>query len=149
MPTPGDRSCFDALLAALSATGEFASVTFGMPADLDAIGADRFPAAVVTPTGWTERADDAASAVRTVEFTVALVVREEDTRERFARLDRLESVALRAIDMADLGESCFPPLTRLDRGRIELALKRFEGRALLSGRFVLAVPDVRDRDVAF
>jgi hypothetical protein len=148
MSTPGDRVAFDALLSALSATGEFASVTFGMPADLDTVGADRFPAAVVAPTGWAEAPDDLSAALRTVEFTVSILVRDEDTRERFARLDRLGSVVLNAVDHSDLGGACYPALTRLDRGRIELAMKRQEGRSVLSGRFVRAVADVRDRDVS-
>jgi hypothetical protein len=142
-----DRDAFQAIVTSLAGTGEFASVVFGTPAELDAIGADRVPAAVVMPTSWDEVPDTAPSAVRKVAFAVTLVVRGESGAERFRLLERLTSVVQNAVDGSDLAGGCLPALTRVGKGRQELALKRLEGRAVLAGEFAYLVPDIKMRNV--
>ncbi len=142
-----DRDAFAAILAALSATGEFATVGFGTPAEIDVIGADRLPAAVVLPVGWTETRDTDTSAVRRVSYRLTLVVRGDSGNERYQRLDRLTAVSQNAVEGSDLGGGCLSVLTRLAAGQLELALKRLEARAVLTGEFTYSVPNIQTRDV--
>jgi hypothetical protein len=136
-PAPGyrDRDAFAAIIAALEASGEFATVVIGSPLD-DRVTAGNDPWALVTPTEWEEGDDaDPIVCVRRVSFTLTIVVRHEDPGERFQRLDRLTAVAQDAIDGSDLNGGCLPALTRLRRGRLDDRPRHPEQRVTLSGEF--------------
>ena len=131
-----DRDAYRAIVGALSATGEFAQVVFATPPDSAAIGADRLPLAVVTPTGWAQ-ADDVnlTSAVRTASYYLTLVARDEDPQARFERLDRLANIAQNAIERSTLGGFCMPPMSHLQRGVFDPKSRHPELRLTIEGAF--------------
>ena len=138
--TSNDGIAFEAILSALSATNEFADVLLGTPADRAAVGADRMPVALVTPTGWTEADDsDPTTVVRRVEFTVALTVRDETTSGRYQSLLRLTAVAQDAIDGSDLGGVCLPALTLLRSARFDANPQPPEQSVAMDGEFTYLI----------
>jgi hypothetical protein len=146
--TPGyrDRDAFAAIISALEATGEFATVVIGSPLD-DRATAGNDPWALVTPTDWDEDDDaDPIVSVRRVSFTLTIVVRDEDPGERFQRLDRLTAVAQDAIDGSDLNGGCLPALTRLRRGRLDDRPRHPEQRVIISGEFSYLVTAYNGHD---
>jgi hypothetical protein len=131
-----DRDAFEAIKTVLSATGEFAAVVFGTPADDLAAGADQIPMAIITPNEWEEVDDvDPIVGVRHVSYTLTLATRDEDPQTRFEQLDRLTSIAQNTLDGTDLNGGCVPALTRLRRGRFETKPRHPEQRVILSGEF--------------
>ncbi len=154
-PGPGaspyrDRDAFGAIVAALTATGEFADVAFGTTLDRRAAGADRTPAAVITPDTWAEVDDvDPFQLVRRVTFTLTLVVRDEDPAARFDALDRLTNVAQNAIDGSDLGGTSLPALTLLRRGRFDPTSKHPEQGVILQGEFTFLIPSMTGHDTSY
>lgn len=142
-----DRDAYRAIVGALSATGEFAQVVFATPPDSAAIGADRLPLAVVTPTGWAQ-ADDVnlTSAVRTASYYLTLVARDEDPQARFERLDRLANIAQNAIEGTDLAGGCTPTLTRFKAGKFDPRSPHPELRLCVAGEFSYIVAPVNTHD---
>lgn len=134
-----DVDAFEAIASALTASGAFAAVILAAPAELDTIGADRVPAAVIMPQGWTEVRDTDSGSVRHVGYTLTLLIKGGDGADRFRRLDQLAAVAQGTLNGADHGGTCLPAFSRLDQGRFDLALKRLEGRAVLTGAFAYLV----------
>jgi hypothetical protein len=108
-----------------------------------AAGADRTPAAVITPESWAEIDDvDPAQIVRKVTYTLTLVVREEDPGARYDALDRLTCLAQNAIDGRDLGGACLPALTLLRRGRFDTGSRFPEQAVILHGEFTSLIPSL-------
>lgn len=137
-----DGDAFEAIEELLRGTGAFSTVAFAVPAELDMIGADRLPAAVVMPLGWSETRDVDGGAIRHVSYVLTLLVRAEDGHERFRGLDELAQAARAAIEGSDLDGGCLTELTRLGQGRYELGLKRQEGRLVVSGAFAYPITGV-------
>ncbi|MDB5350784.1 MAG: hypothetical protein JWN86_2031 [Planctomycetota bacterium] len=136
-----DRDAFASLVNALSASSEFAEVAFPSPLDSSPIGADRSPLAVLVPTQWLEQPDSASSLMlRRVSFTLTLVVRCEDPRERFEILDRLTSIVQNAIEGSTLGGGCLAGMTHLRKGRYDPASRHPELRLALDGGFCYTIP---------
>src|SRR5579883_1804641 len=131
-----DRDAFEAIVAALSATGEFADVLTGAFNNQNDIGADRSPVAVILPEEWVEHDDvDPSFIVRQVSYTLILQVRLEDPAQRFDSLDRLSSLVLNTLDGSDLGGGCLPALTRIRRGNYDSSSRYPEQRLVLFGEF--------------
>jgi hypothetical protein len=144
-----DRDAFVAILAALSATGEFADVFFGTTPDDRAGGADRTPAAVVTPESWTEDDEtDPIVFVRRVSFKISLIVRDEDPLTRFDSLDRLSSVVQNALDGTDLGGGCLAALTKMRWGLFDADARHPEQRVVLRGEFAYLISDLDDHNTS-
>jgi hypothetical protein len=138
-----DTDAYASVVAALKATGEFAQVFFGTNPDQRSAGADRTPAAVITPNGWAEIDDvDPVVIVRRVDFTLTVVARGEDALARYEDLDRLSCVCENAIDGSDLGGTCLPALTKLRRGRFEAHPNHPEQRVALHGEFTYLIPSM-------
>jgi hypothetical protein len=112
-----DRHAFDAAVALLKVTGEFADVTFGTTPDGRRTAADSTPVAVITPCSWWESEDaDPTLVIRSVSFTVSLIVRSDDVDSGFAELDRLSCVVMNALDGSSLAGGCLLALTRVRLG---------------------------------
>jgi hypothetical protein len=138
-----DGNAFDAIIAALVNTGEFAAAVFGTTPDRMAAGSDVTPLAVITPEAWVELDDvDPVVIVRQVDFSLTIVVRGEEPTARYGHLDRLSCVAINAVDGLDLGGACLPGLTRIRRGRYEFNTKHPEQRLLLTGEFSYLIPSL-------
>jgi hypothetical protein len=136
-----DYDGFATVVAALRATGEFADVVFGATAERWAGGVDLSPIAVITPQRWSESDDtDPIVVVRQVSFSLAIAVRDDDTESGFNRLDRLVCTAQNAIEGSDLGGSCLPALTRLNRGFYDPSAVYPEMRVVLQGEFTYLIP---------
>jgi hypothetical protein len=156
-PSPGpvvtayrEGDAFAAIVAALSATREFSDVAFGTTLDRRPAGADRMPAAVITPDSWAEADDvDPVALVRRSSFTLTIAVRDEDPVARYEALDRLSNVALNAIDGLDLGGGSLPPLTRLSRGRFDPNSKHPEQSVVLHGEFAYLIPSLTGHDISY
>ena len=145
-----DSHAYGAIAAALTATGAFADVAFGTTLERRAAGADRTPAAVITPDAWAELDDvDPVEIVRRVFFTLTLVVRDEDPVARFDALDRLTSVAQNAIDGSDLGGATLPALTLLRRGRFDPGSRHPEQGVILHGEFTFLIPSLTGHDPSY
>jgi hypothetical protein len=144
-----DRDAFASLVNALSASSEFAEVVFPSPLDSSPIGADRSPLAVVVPTQWLEQPDSSSSLMlRRVSFTLTLVVRSEDPRERFEILDRLTSIVQNAIEGSTLGGGCLAGMTHLRKGRYDPASRHPELRLSIDGGFGYTISSATGHDVA-
>ena len=142
-----DRDAYRAIVGALVATGEFAQVVFATPPGSAAIGADRLPLAIVTPTAWAQ-ADDAnlTSAVRIASYSLTLVVRDEDPQARYERIDRLSNVAQNAVEGTDLNGGCTPTLTRFKVGEFDPKSPHPELRLCIAGEFSYVVAPVNTHD---
>ncbi len=147
MPGYRDRDAFNAIVAALQATGVFADVLFPAPIDNILVGADRSPLAVVVPTQWQETPDTTAgSLVRKVSFTITLVVRAEDPMDRFEALDLASSYASNAIDGSTLGGGCLPALTLLSKGVYDPTPRHPELRLAMDGVFSYPIASASTHD---
>ena len=136
-----DRDAFSSIASGLTATGEFADVFFGPSPGMRAAGANRSPAALITPEGWTEIDDsDPILVVRHVTYTLTIIVRDEDPLARYELLDRLSCVAQNAIDGSDLVGVCLPGLTKLRRGRFDQKPNHPEQSVVLVGEFSYVIP---------
>ena len=139
-PPNSDGEAFASIAAALTATREFGDVTFGTTLECRAAGADRVPAAVITPNTWAELDDvDPIELVRKVCFTLTILVRDDDPLARYAALDRLTRIAQNAIDGSDLGGGCLPDLTILRDGRFDSSSRFPEQSVILSGEFAYLI----------
>ena len=106
-----------------------------------AVGADRTPALVVVPTQWVEQADSASTTLfRRVSFTLVLIARAEDPRERFETLDRLTSIAQNALEGSTLGGGCLAGMTHVRKGRYDPTSRHPELRLSLDGGFCYTIP---------
>ena len=144
-----DRDAFDAIFAALVNTSEFAAVIVGTTPDRMTVGSDLTPVAVITPESWAELDDvDPIMLVRQVEFTLSLIVRDEEPIARFERLDRLSCVVLNAVDWLEPWWSVSPRATRLRRGRYEFDSKHPEQRLLLWGEFSYLIPSLNGHNTS-
>jgi hypothetical protein len=149
-PRYRDMDAFGAIVAALTATGEFADVAFGTTLDRWAAGADQTPAAVITPDSWAEVDDvDPVQLVRRVAFLLTLVVRDEDPAARFDALDRLTTVAQNAIDGRDLGGTNLPALTLLRRGRFDPNSQPPEQGVILRGEYTFLIPSMTGHNSSY
>ena len=142
-----DRDAFEAIAAALAATGQFADVVFGTPIDDLAASADQIPMAIITPNEWEEVDDvDPIVSVRKVSYTLTLATRDENPQTRFEQLDRLTSIAQNALDGTNLNGGCMPAMTRLRRGRFETKPRHPEQRVILSGEFSYLISTYSNHD---
>jgi hypothetical protein len=136
-----DRDAFDAIIAALVNTGEFAGVVFGTTPDRMTAGADLTPVAIITPESWTELDDvDPIVIVRQVSYALTLAVRGEDPTARYEQLDLLSCIVLNVLDGLDLGGACLPDLTKIRAGRYEAVARHPEQRLVMSGEFCFLIP---------
>jgi hypothetical protein len=134
----GYRDCnaFAAIVATLEDTGEFAEVVLAGSIEQSGLSADRIPSAVIVPTEWCEIDDvDPTVNLRQVSFTLTLLVRHSDSRQRLQMLDRLTSIVQNTIDGTDLDGGCLPNLTKLIRGRYEANSKHPDQHVTLTGCF--------------
>ena len=144
-----DRDAFAAIVKALSDSAEFAEVMFPSPPEGSLLGADRSPVAIVVPTQWIEQPDSVSSQMlRRVSFTLTLVARGEDPRERFEILDRLTSIVQNALEGSTLGGFCFAGMTHLRKGRYDPASRHPELRLSLDGGYCYAISSPTGHDVA-
>ena len=135
-----DMDAYGSILSALRQTGAFAEITFGVTPDRRPSGADRTPAAVVTPDVWSETDDtDPVVVVRRVSYALTLIVRDDDPVARYDLLDRLSCVAQNAVDGTDLGGGCLAALTRTRRGRFDTASTNPEQGVVLLGEFTYLI----------
>jgi hypothetical protein len=131
-----DRDVFDAISAALSATGEFADIVFGETIEQGTFGADRVPLAVLTPVHWEESDDsDPTALIRRVAYRLTIAVRDEEPGSRFDSLDRLSSLVQNTLDGTPLNGGCLPALTKLHRGQYDPTSRHPEQRLILQGEF--------------
>jgi hypothetical protein len=145
-----DGDVFTSLAAALASTGEFADVFFGPVQGMNAAGANRTPAAVIVPEGWSEADEvDPVELVRRVTFTITIIARDEDALARYQTLDRLSSVAQNAIDGSNLGGTCLPALTKLGRGVFDARPDHPEQSVALSGEVTYLVPSLTGHNTAY
>ena len=118
-PTPPstrtrDRDAYRAIVDELTALDCFDQVLFGPAGGWDRAGADRYPVLVVTPKGWQEMDDsDPIALVRLANFTLTIVIRDEDPISGFDELDRLTSLVEEALDYSDLNGSAMGSLTKV------------------------------------
>lgn len=112
-----DSDVYDAIVAALQATGAFTEVSWGS----EPLGAGPTPAddtylAIVTHVSGEDLDDvDPVEIVRRVQFRVEVDAREQDPLARAKALDRLANVVKRAINGQSLAGLTLPPLTLIRR----------------------------------
>jgi hypothetical protein len=145
-PQSGDIEAFAGLAARLAATGEFGTVMLGFPDELRNFNSERLPAAVIRPQAWTEEADArSGTVIRHVTYSLQLAVRCCDAAERYCILAKLGAVAQNALDRDDLGGRVISSISRLSKGRFELASSALIGLVTLTGEFGYFVEDVTAR----
>jgi hypothetical protein len=140
--TPGydDVQAYEAILAALEATGAFGSVLFAIPPDRLPLAAAATPLVSVVPGGWEEFDDvDPTAILRRVSFSLYLLVRDDDPLGRFGRLVGLDAAAHAALEGSGLGGGCLPALTRLGRARLDPRSLHPEQAARLEGEFTYII----------
>lgn len=142
-----DRDAYEALLALLRGSGEFARVALGLDSDPGAEATAPAPSALVVPDGWAEAPDSGpGSPLRTVAFRLILTVVHPDPHRRFLAADRLAAVAQNLIDGSDLGGTCLAGLTKLTRCRFPARPGHPAFRAVLDGTFAYCIPAPAARD---
>ena len=146
---PGrDRDAFGAIADALAATGEFDEVRFSPP-PAEPIGADRGPLVVITPVEWHESPDSLfGSVLRRVTYSLTLVVRAQDPRDRFEILDRLSGVVQDALGNASLAGFCLGAMSRLGHGRYDPGSRAPDLRLVLDGEFGYAIASADGHNVS-
>ena len=135
-----DRDAFAAILQSLKSTGEFADIAFPLPLDASPIGADRAPLAVVVPVEWVQSPDASSNAMlRRVSYTLIIVARAEEPRDRFETLDRLTSIAQNALEASTLGGFCIPMMSHLRIGKFDASSRHPELRLAVTGEFAYMI----------
>ena len=109
-------------VALLEATDEFRAVIPGAgPDDDQGPGGDRVAICWLDTDNWDELSDgdagDATQVQHKASVTVWIEVRDHDPARSLARMTRLESVVMNALDGVSLGGVTFPPFTYCRRGR--------------------------------
>ncbi len=135
-----DVDAYRAILAALEATGAFASVVFAIPPDRLAIAAGATPLVSLVPEGWEEIDDvDPLAILRRVSFSLFLLVRDDDPLSRLGRLAGLDAAAHSAVEGSSLGGCCLPALTRLRRAILDPRSLHPEQVARIDGQFTYII----------
>jgi hypothetical protein len=135
-----DLDAYRAILAALEATGAFASVVFAIPPDRLALAAGATPLVSLVPEGWEEYDDvDPIVILRRVSFSLFLLVRDDDPLSRLSRLVGLDSAAHAALEGSSLGGGCLPALTRLRRASLDPLSLHPEQAARIGGEFTYII----------
>jgi hypothetical protein len=151
-PTPNalqyrDLNIFLEIVTALRSTAEFAEVLFGSAPERRASGADRLPAAILTPDEWQEADEtDPTFLIRRITFSLTVIAREEDPTSRYSILDRLTCIAQNVVDGSNLGGMTIASLTRLRGGRFDPRYTHPEQGVVLSGEFTYIVPSNAGHD---
>lgn len=141
-----DRDAFNALIALLQDSREFARVSLG-PAS-DPVGSDLLPrpSARVIPDGWSEAPDTTAnSLIRTVDYRLAITVEHPEPAARFRDVDRLSALVQNLLDGSTLGDNCLAGLTKLTRGRFPSGNAHAALTVELQGRFAYSIPTLAAR----
>jgi hypothetical protein len=143
-----DRDAYRALVDLLSASGEFAAVSFGLPADPRPADLLRQPSAQVVPEGWAEEPDTTPGAtLRTARYSLILTVSHPGPWDRFLAADRLSAIVQNLVIGSDLAGTCLAPLTRLDQGRFPATPGTHPDlRVVLDGRFTYRIPAPASRE---
>lgn len=149
--TSRDRDVFDALFAAVQATGEFPQILRHQ--DLTKRDASVNPAIAIKRVDWSEgdvhgqgaggsagnriggQFDDGEMLVRTVRYQVLLSHIDEDPPRRFDVLDRLENVFLDVADGTSIGGITWPFWTFCAKGKDDPKAVHPEGRVILDAQF--------------
>lgn len=145
-----DMHVWRAIVHAISDTDAFDAVLIGeRPSGRGQFGADRTPAAIVTPTTGAELDawDDFSDVEPRVDgaFFLTIVVRDEDAARRFATLDRLRQVASNAISGRSLAGLTVAGLTRLRSWTFE-GDGSPEKHLVIRGEYAYLVPGDTARD---
>jgi hypothetical protein len=136
----GDLDAYRAIIAALEATGAFASVVFAIPPDRLALAAGATPLVSLVPDGWEEYDDvDPIAILRRVSFSLFLLVRDDDPLARLGRVVGLDAAAHAALEGSSLGGGCLPALTRLRRARLDSTSLHPEQAARIDGEFIYII----------
>ncbi|HEY2158969.1 MAG TPA: hypothetical protein VGH33_25285 [Isosphaeraceae bacterium] len=136
----GDLDAYEAILAALEATGAFASVVFAIPTDRLALAAGATPLVSLVPQGWEEYDDvDPIAILRRVFFSLFVLVRDDDPLSRLGRLAELDTAAHAAFEGSSLGGGCLAALTRLRRAGLDPQSLHPEQAARIDGEFTYII----------
>ncbi len=131
-----DRDAFAAILQNLKSTGEFADIVFPALPNSSPVGADRTPLAAVIPVEWSETPDASSdSMLRRVTYTLVLIVRAEEPRDRFEIIDRLTSISQNALAGVALGGFCMAGMSQLRIGRFDPNARHPELRLGITATF--------------
>jgi hypothetical protein len=134
---PGrDRDVFQAIKATLVGTQAFDAVLLHQAINHARTTADRNPIVTIRRTGWNE-ADlyDPTCFERTVSYDLTIALRMDDPEERFAALERLEDIAVNALDGQTLAGICVRHKTAIARGQDDPEARDPEQRVTLKGQF--------------
>jgi hypothetical protein len=137
MSTTEQQQCgIRAIAAALrTLSPRFATVRITTPGE-QAPGADELPAALVALASTDDQdLTDPVLLLRRHNFTLRIVVREEDPDRRQARLQKLARYARWAIRSADLGFEALPALTRFRTARVDPTARAPEAAWILEGEW--------------
>jgi hypothetical protein len=135
-----DVDAYGAILAALGATGAFASVVFAIPPDRLSLAAGATPLVSLVPEGWEEFDDvDPIAILRRVSFNLFVFVRDDDPLSRLGRLAELDTAAHAALEGSSLGGGCLPALTRLRRAGLDPRSLHPEQVARFDGEFTYII----------
>jgi hypothetical protein len=147
--SPGrDRDVFRALQSALQALGAFDAVLLHQQGDLAHATSDRNPIALVRRTDWIETNIAGPTTIeRTVNFEVVIALRDEDPEARFEALERLESLALNALDGQNWAGISLRDKTSLRRGYDDPAAPHPEARVSLKGQFTYILEGYSNRSI--
>jgi hypothetical protein len=143
-----DRDVFRALQAALQSLGVFDAVLLHQHGDTAHATADRNPIAVVRRTDWTESNIASPTTIeRNVNFEILIALRDDDPEPRFEALERLENLALNALDGQDWAGVCLRDKTSIQRGLDDTSARHPEARVILKGQFTYVVEGYAGRDM--
>ena len=135
----GDSDAFGFILALLKETGAFERVLFSGSLDTQHLNSSSVPSVLVVPGGWEEFDEvDPFAILRRVDFSLLLLVRDDDSFTRFDQLARLESVIHNSLEASNLG-GCLPALTRIRRGHYDLRSLHPEQMLQLDGEFTYMI----------
>jgi len=138
-PLYGDRNAFEAILALLKDTRAFECALFASSPDSPVLNSSTVPSVLLVAEGWEEFDDvDPSSILRRVDFSLAVLVRDDDPFARFEQLAQLESIVHNALEGSDLG-GCLPGLTRIRIGRYDPRSLHPEQKLRLDGEFTYMI----------
>lgn len=144
-----DNDIFQDIQDRLIALGVFApdGVEFGSPAEVLQRSARQYPCAAIQWTRFNEPSRfDFGDKIRSVGFSITLVVREEEPRRRHQSLSVLCAKVQNAIDGKSLASKTFPAMTQLNTGIYQPNPNHPEQRLVLSGTFTYEVVGYDARD---
>ena len=141
-----DEVAYQAMVVLLAATGQFETVAYGVGDEISSPNSDQLPFAAIVPrTATPVDTFDEGGMIRTVGYTLTIIVRDESYMARRAKLGYLETVARNALTGQSLAGFTFPAYSKMNQA-VMPRQRHPEQRLEIAGSFAYLVDGYASND---